>query len=49
MGIIRGAAGQIMQGLLETSQDFYLWDIEPGKLSAKTPPGAGDGSIGIGE
>ena len=25
----RGAAGQVMQGLLETSKDFYLWDINP--------------------
>lgn len=41
-------AGQTMQGLLETSEDFHRWDMNS-KLSAKTPPGAGDGNIGIGE
>jgi hypothetical protein len=29
VGIFRGTTGEIMQGLLETSQDFYLWDINP--------------------
>lgn len=38
----------VMQGLLETSEDFCLWDIESSKLSSKTPPGAGVGNIGIG-
>lgn len=37
---------QVMQGLLETSQDFDLWDMNPVSLSAKTPPGAGDSNIG---
>lgn len=49
VGIFRGAAGPGHAGSSGNFRRFLPVGHESSKLSAKTPPGAGVGNIGIGE